>query len=284
MQSTAGGGSRSEGNGVHIPAISAASDENARRQVQATVAQVIADVRSEGDAAIRRYSEQFDRWSPESFRLASEEIERIIAGVPAQTIEDIKAVQARSISATRAGWRFATPTATPASAGGGPRIGWEWSVRTGQRRGHPRGPRPCVAGTDRCVGQTPPSRPLPLQGAGGWPPDGFGDYSAASRELRVLSMHAVDELPIDCAADHVAPACGRRARMYKADEDGTVDTRAIDLRSVRPVSATASIIRRRMSRRQSRHGSAPFGRCGRGPQPGNGAVPSTTSQPGRSPA
>ncbi len=70
-------------------------DESARRQVAATVAQVIADVRSDGDVAVRRYSEKFDRWSPESFRLSAEQIEKIVAGVPVQVIEDIKAVQHR---------------------------------------------------------------------------------------------------------------------------------------------------------------------------------------------
>jgi sulfopropanediol 3-dehydrogenase len=56
---------------------------------------VIADVRARGDAAVREYSEQFDRWSPESFRLSAEQIERIVATVPAQVVEDIEAVQAR---------------------------------------------------------------------------------------------------------------------------------------------------------------------------------------------
>jgi sulfopropanediol 3-dehydrogenase len=68
----------------------------ARRQVvRETVEGVIADVRARGDAAVREYSEQFDRWSPESFRLSAEQIERIVATVPAQVVEDIEAVQAR---------------------------------------------------------------------------------------------------------------------------------------------------------------------------------------------
>ncbi len=40
--------------------------------VRETVQRVIAEVESEGDVALRRYSEQFDKWSPESFRLAPE--------------------------------------------------------------------------------------------------------------------------------------------------------------------------------------------------------------------
>ncbi|KAJ9130722.1 Histidinol dehydrogenase [Pleurostoma richardsiae] len=55
---------------------------------------VIDAVRVEGDAAVRQYSEKFDKWSPESFALSKAEIEHAISQVPAQTIEDIKNVQA----------------------------------------------------------------------------------------------------------------------------------------------------------------------------------------------
>ncbi|WP_433136218.1 histidinol dehydrogenase [Actinomadura nitritigenes] len=54
---------------------------------------IIADVRDRGDAAVRDYSERFDRWSPASFRLSPEEIERIVAGVPRQVLDDIAFVQ-----------------------------------------------------------------------------------------------------------------------------------------------------------------------------------------------
>ena len=63
--------------------------------VRETVAQVIADVRERGDAAVRAYSEKFDRWSPPSFRLDADEIERIVATVPDQAVADIRTVQAR---------------------------------------------------------------------------------------------------------------------------------------------------------------------------------------------
>jgi histidinol dehydrogenase len=55
---------------------------------------VIDNIRSEGDAAVRRYSEKFDRWTPASFKLSQTEIEEAIAQVPAQIIADIKTVQA----------------------------------------------------------------------------------------------------------------------------------------------------------------------------------------------
>lgn len=65
-----------------------------REQVSETVRSVIADIRTRGDAAVREYSERFDRWSPESFLLDAAAIERIVAGVPQQVIDDIATVQA----------------------------------------------------------------------------------------------------------------------------------------------------------------------------------------------
>ena len=43
-------------------------------QVRDTVEQILADVASEGDAAVRRYSQRFDGWSPPSFRLSPDDI------------------------------------------------------------------------------------------------------------------------------------------------------------------------------------------------------------------
>lgn len=62
-------------------------------QVSETVRQTIARIETEGDAAVRELSEQFDKWSPQSFRLTQEQIEEIISNVPEQTIEDIKFAQ-----------------------------------------------------------------------------------------------------------------------------------------------------------------------------------------------
>ena len=75
----------------------AQTDQDRERNagVQATVTEVIADVRARGDAAVREYSEKFDTWSPESFLLSGEQIEQIVATVPRQAVDDIKTVQAR---------------------------------------------------------------------------------------------------------------------------------------------------------------------------------------------
>ncbi|MEU1523612.1 histidinol dehydrogenase [Nocardia rhamnosiphila] len=64
-----------------------------RSEVGERVAAILEDIRLGGDAAVRGYSEQFDKWSPESFRLSPDRIEEIIASLPAQVVEDIEFVQ-----------------------------------------------------------------------------------------------------------------------------------------------------------------------------------------------
>lgn len=61
--------------------------------VARVVSEVIADVRERGDAAVRQYSEKFDRWSPPEFRLSPEEIERIVASADPRVLDDIRTVQ-----------------------------------------------------------------------------------------------------------------------------------------------------------------------------------------------
>ena len=75
-------------------AASTAALRQERSDVAEVVAGVIEDVRQRGDAAVRHYSEKFDNWSPESFRLAPEEIERIVASVPGEVLDDLRTVQA----------------------------------------------------------------------------------------------------------------------------------------------------------------------------------------------
>jgi len=71
-----------------------AREDAARSSVAETVARVIADIRERGDAAVRAYSERFDNWSPDSFRLDGDQVKRIVARVPGQVIADIEQVQA----------------------------------------------------------------------------------------------------------------------------------------------------------------------------------------------
>lgn len=62
-------------------------------KVREIVSKVIQEIENEGDSAVRKYSEKFDHWSPDSFRLSEEQIEEIVSSVPSQTIEDIKFAQ-----------------------------------------------------------------------------------------------------------------------------------------------------------------------------------------------
>jgi sulfopropanediol 3-dehydrogenase len=61
--------------------------------VQNTVRSVIAAVRERGDAAVREFSEKFDGWSPDSFELDHDEVQKIISTLSDQVIDDIRTVQ-----------------------------------------------------------------------------------------------------------------------------------------------------------------------------------------------
>ena len=54
----------------------AKSPEQVTDEVRATVSEIISAVESEGEKAIRRYSEKFDNWSPPRLRVSQEEIDR----------------------------------------------------------------------------------------------------------------------------------------------------------------------------------------------------------------
>lgn len=79
---------------LKTPAVTGGTDPRLAG-VRDTVTAVDHDVRRHGDEAVRRYSEQFDGWSPESFKLSEVEIKEIVASLPDQVIQDIVAVQDR---------------------------------------------------------------------------------------------------------------------------------------------------------------------------------------------
>ncbi len=65
------------------------------KEVASTVENLIDEVREGGDAAVRALSERLDRWSPSAFRLTQQEIDDIVASVPAETLDDIRFAQAQ---------------------------------------------------------------------------------------------------------------------------------------------------------------------------------------------
>ena len=62
-------------------------------EVRERVREIIADIRERGDHAVREYAATFDRSERESFRLSTDEIAEIVAGLPRQVVDDITFVQ-----------------------------------------------------------------------------------------------------------------------------------------------------------------------------------------------
>lgn len=67
--------------------------EAAAMKVRDTVTDILSRIGKEGDAAVRHYSETFDKYSPESFRLSDAEIQACVDALDEQTITDIKFAQ-----------------------------------------------------------------------------------------------------------------------------------------------------------------------------------------------
>lgn len=58
-------------------------------EISETVRKVLADIEHDGDAAVRKYSEQFDKWSPKTFVLSAQDIEAALSRVSKRDLEDI---------------------------------------------------------------------------------------------------------------------------------------------------------------------------------------------------
>jgi sulfopropanediol 3-dehydrogenase len=69
--------------------VRAQEDSKVRNMVETT----LADIGTQGDAAVRALSEKFDNYSPPSFRLSQSEIDAAMSKVSAQDMQDIKFAQ-----------------------------------------------------------------------------------------------------------------------------------------------------------------------------------------------
>ena len=69
------------------------ADQDAR--VRQTVEDILDDITRRGDGALREYSEKFDSWNPQSFRLTDEEIQSCYREVSDRVREDIRFAQAQ---------------------------------------------------------------------------------------------------------------------------------------------------------------------------------------------
>ena len=74
---------------------SAAAKFELDEKVRATVEAIIRDIELHGEHAVRKYSAQFDDWSPQRLQLSSAEIDACIDALDAQTLHDIKFAQAQ---------------------------------------------------------------------------------------------------------------------------------------------------------------------------------------------
>jgi len=79
-----------------------AQRSEADARVEATVRGILADIRARKDEAVVELSLRFDNWNPESYRLSSAEIERIVTSLPARVVEDIQFAQAQVRNFARA--------------------------------------------------------------------------------------------------------------------------------------------------------------------------------------
>ncbi|MFV8445954.1 histidinol dehydrogenase [Vibrio owensii] len=68
---------------------SASNDAKVRQIVE----NILADIESKGDSAVRELSEKFDNWSPEQFRLSKEQIQACVDALDESTRHDIEFAQ-----------------------------------------------------------------------------------------------------------------------------------------------------------------------------------------------
>src|SRR5260370_42542527 len=62
-------------------------------EIQRTVINIIEQIATEGDLALRQLSAKFDKWDRENYRLSKTEIERTFDSVPKPVIHDIEFAQ-----------------------------------------------------------------------------------------------------------------------------------------------------------------------------------------------
>ncbi len=68
-------------------------DNSARDDVRQKVADILKEIETNGDEAIRHFSQKFDNWSPPSFKLSEQEIEDLVKQADSKSLDDIKYAQ-----------------------------------------------------------------------------------------------------------------------------------------------------------------------------------------------
>ncbi len=78
---------------LKTPTAEAGTPHKSSTHVVETVSRVLEDIRANGDSAVRKYSEQFDKWTPNSFRLGEAEIAKVVGDLPTTVFDDLTFVQ-----------------------------------------------------------------------------------------------------------------------------------------------------------------------------------------------
>lgn len=73
--------------------IDAAIAKDADRKVRATVETILDDIATRGDAAVREYSQRFDGWTRDDFRLTDREIQDCLGELGSRALDDIRFAQ-----------------------------------------------------------------------------------------------------------------------------------------------------------------------------------------------
>ncbi len=73
--------------------ITYAESKEADAKVRALVESMLQNIETNGDAAVREYSQNLDKWNPTTFKLSAETIQEVITGLSQQTIDDIHFAQ-----------------------------------------------------------------------------------------------------------------------------------------------------------------------------------------------
>jgi sulfopropanediol 3-dehydrogenase len=71
-------------------------------KIRTSVEAALSDIEARGDAAVRAFSEQYDNYSPDTFRLTQSEIDVLIAQLTEQELSDIKFAQEQVVTFARA--------------------------------------------------------------------------------------------------------------------------------------------------------------------------------------
>ena len=71
----------------------ASAKAEADAEVRKIVDEILRNIESKGDEAVRAYSKQFDQWDPADFKLSQDEIKKAVSKLSARELDDIQFAQ-----------------------------------------------------------------------------------------------------------------------------------------------------------------------------------------------